>query len=200
MALANAARLRALCPEAALAAAELDAGAAAAVLEGGAGPGGAPGPCVAVGGRLLFPFQVPEEVDALIRTAFSRDALAWKLNIFPNGLQEVDPPTNPALFLKLEGARPLRARLEVGFLNLLSSEERFSVCEVTEVFVHGRINGCSTELSLQDFRDPAKGWGVAGKACAVVRILEVRDPTPEELAAQLAALEQRRAAHVAAAQ
>ena len=48
------------------------------------------------------------------------------------------------------------------------------------------IDGCWTsalnDLTPAAFRDRAAGWVVSGVAAPFVRILEVRDPTPEELA------------------
>ena len=106
--------------------------------------------------------------------AFSHEAAAWELDVFPSGVEEDDSLAAPALYLslsELEGARPLRACFEVGLLNLLSSEERFAVGEETQIFANDGMHGSSSPLSLQHSREPANGWLVGDQACALVRIL-----------------------------
>lgn len=78
-----------------------------------------------------------------------------------------------------------KVRYLLGLMNLMAAplleldadEDVFT--EIATGGWHQRVD----DLTRADFRDPAAGWVVNGVAAPFVRILEVRDPTPEELAA-----------------
>ena len=76
-----------------------------------------------------------------------------------------------------------KVRYQAGLVNLRGAP----LLELRYQDLLMEFDGCWTtacnDLTPAEFRDPAAGWVVDGVAAPFLRILEVRDPAPAELAA-----------------
>ncbi len=99
---------------------------------------------------------------------------------------------HPRVGLKLLGGWPKKVRCQTALVNFTGAAQ---VRECSTVFVENSnsLTLVFNDLTLAGFRDPTAGWVVRGRAAPFVRVLEVSDPTAEEVAAEEAAAARRNA-------
>ncbi len=98
----------------------------------------------------------------------------------------------PRVCVRLARGWPKMVRYDAGFVNLREAPWReYPVGDAlfTEADPFWTHRHLSDALTPARFRDPRAGWVARGVAAPFVRILEVRDPTAEDLAAPAAAEE-----------
>ena len=191
---ALAANFRRLCvkaPAAARAAALSPAQAAAAGLAV------ADGSALEIDGRFMGLLSAPAFTETYHggTAAFKSHGLEWELLLEPNGA-EGKFDGRPVVGVALTRGCPKTVRCRVGFVNLLGGPPREWGDFAGVLYENDRFMICDPDMEPARFRDPGGGWVVRGLAAPLVCILEVRDPTPEELAE---AAEQGAAAGAAAA-
>jgi len=133
-------------------------------------------------GRFVAAISVPaawsDETERL--APFKSHGLEWQLDFRPNG-DMLDG--RPCVVLELLSGWPKKVRYQVGLVNW--SEALLGELGVGEtVLTEGDrwATGSVDTLTAETFRDPAAGWvNFHGDAAPFVRILEVSDPTPEEI-------------------
>jgi hypothetical protein len=134
-------------------------------------------------GRFVAAIDVPEawndETDRL--APFKSHGLEWQLDFRPNG-DMLDG--RPCVVLELLSGWPKKVRYQAGLVNWREALREVSMGS-EDVFTEDDRWGKNLaigDLTLEDFRDPAAGWvNFHGHAAPFVRILEVSDPTPDEI-------------------
>ena len=146
-----------------------------------------PGTAIEVDGRFMCTIPVPAFDDArpMRGSTFKSHDLEWRVSLQPNG--DAGGGGNPVVGLALLRGWPKIVRFQVGFINLMDDPLRESAAHVVLIMDGRRFGHHFADLTPARFREPAAGWVVRGVVAPFVRVLEVRDPTPVELAAAAAA-------------
>jgi hypothetical protein len=146
-----------------------------------------PGTAIEVDGRFMCTIAVPAFDDArpMHGSTFKSHDLEWRLSLQPNG--DAGGGGNPVVGLALLRSWPKIVRFQVGFINLRDDPLRESAARVVLSMDGRRFGHHFADLTPTRFREPAAGWVARDVAAPFVRILEVRELMPAELAAAAAA-------------